>query len=72
MRRIFEAHNILEAHIVAGLLKNNGIECHVSGHHLQGAVGDLPAIDFAHVYVHNEEDVPLASTLILQYESNQL
>lgn len=50
MQLIFRASNILEAHILAGLLDTHGIESHVAGHYLQGAVGDLPASDFAHVF----------------------
>ncbi|HDY84470.1 MAG TPA: pyridoxal-phosphate dependent enzyme, partial [Methylophaga sp.] len=44
---IFRANNILEAHIVAGLLRSRDIDCFVGGHYLQGAVGDLPSTDFA-------------------------
>lgn len=49
MQLIFRASNILEAHIVAGLLDAHGLATHVGGHYLQGAVGDLPASEFAHV-----------------------
>ncbi len=68
MQIIFRASNILEAHIVAGLLDSHGIESHVAGHYLQGAVGDLPASDFAHVLVSNE-DSEAANKLILKYEN---
>ena len=68
MKLIFRGSNILEAHIVAGLL--DGIESHVAGHYLQGAVGDLPASDFAHVMVNND-DVEAAEKLILDYEAGK-
>ncbi len=71
MHLIFRASNILEAHIVAGMLKNNDIDCHVGGHYLQGAVGDLPAADFAHVFI-NEADIDKAETLISDYENGAL
>jgi hypothetical protein len=54
MQLVFRAGNILEAHIVAGLLQSHGIDSHVGGHYLQGAVGDLPDSDFAHVFVDEE------------------
>lgn len=71
MQLVFRAGNILEAHIVAGLLQSHGIDSHVSGHYLQGAVGDLPASDFAHVFV-DDENKQLAEALILDYEQGEL
>ncbi len=45
---------------------------HVAGHYLQGAVGDLPASDFAHVFVHELADIELAEQLIEDYEAGRL
>lgn len=70
MQLIFRGSNILEAHIVAGLLDNHGIETYVGGHYLQGAVGDLPASDFAHVFV-NDDDVAAAEKLITDYDAGK-
>ena len=70
MQLIFRASNILEAHIVAGLLDAHGLATHVGGHYLQGAVGDLPASDFAHVFV-NDADVEAAEKLITDYENGK-
>ena len=71
MELVFRAGNILEAHIVAGLLESHGIDTYVGGHFLQGAVGDLPAADFAHVFV-DESDREQAERLISDYESGTL
>lgn len=71
MKLIFQANNILEAHIVAGLLQSHNINAHVGGFYLQGAVGDLPATDFAHVFV-NDEDTLEAEQLINLYEQDKL
>lgn len=71
MQLVFRASNILEAHIVAGMLKSHGIDCHVGGHYLQGAVGDLPAADFAHVFVDDADQVQ-AEALITDYENGSL
>ncbi|MCX4187298.1 DUF2007 domain-containing protein [Methylophaga sp. OBS4] len=71
MQLVFRASNILEAHIVAGLLNSRDIETHVSGFYLQGAVGDLPATDFAHVFV-NDDDVDKAEKIIEDYENGEL
>lgn len=70
MQLIFRGSNILEAHIVAGLLDAHGIEAHVAGHYLQGAVGELPAGDFAHVFVC-DENVEVAEKLISDYEADK-
>lgn len=71
MQLVFRANNILEAHIVAGLLKSHEIECHVGGHFLQGAVGDLPATDFAHIFVE-QDNFEAAQAIIDGYENNLL
>lgn len=71
MQLVFRANNILEAHIIAGLLKSEGIDSHVGGHYLQGAVGDLPATDFAHVFV-DDADQARAEALIADYENDSL
>ena len=71
MKLLYKAGDITEAHIVSGLLNNYGIETHVGGHYLQGAVGDLAAMDFATIYVA-DEDVEEACTVIAEYESNQI
>lgn len=70
MQLIFRGSNILEAHIVAGLLNTHSIETYVGGHYLQGAVGDLPASDFAHVFV-SDDDVAAAEKLIKDYEAGK-
>ncbi|MDT8310349.1 MAG: DUF2007 domain-containing protein [Methylophaga sp.] len=72
MQLIFRGENILEAHIISGLLTANGIDNHVAGHYLQGAVGDLPASDFAHVFVHELDDIAAAEQLIEDYEAGRL
>jgi len=69
LKIIFNASNLSEAHIVAGLLNANGIETHVGGHYLQGGIGELAAADFATVHVA-DEDVARASVLIAEYEDS--
>lgn len=68
MKQVYAAHTILEAHIVAGLLEQHEIHCHISGHFLQGAIGELPAGDFATISVA-DEDVAVAEKMISDYEA---
>lgn len=69
MKIIYNASDLTEAYIVAGLLNANGIETHVGGHYLQGGIGELAAADFATVHIA-DEDVARASALIAEYEGN--
>jgi hypothetical protein len=69
MQLIYRAGDITEAHIVAGMLRAHGLECHVGGHYLQGGIGDMAVQDFAVVHVA-DEDVAAAKELIAQYESD--
>jgi len=68
MKIIYKARDIIEAHIVAGMLNANGIETHVGGFYLQGGVGDVAVFDFANVQVA-DEDVIAALPLVAEYES---
>ena len=70
MKIIYQARDIIEAHIVAGMLNANGIETHVGGYYLQGGVGDVAVFDFANVQVA-DEDVALALPLIAEYDDVQ-
>lgn len=69
MKIIYQAADIVEAHIVAGMLQANDVEAFVGGHYLQGAVGDLAMHGLANVFVH-EKDVVAAQGLISVYENN--
>lgn len=69
MELIYKASNISEAHIVAGLLQTYEIDAHVGGYYLQGGVGDLAAMDFATIYVA-DEDVEAARAVIEEYEKS--
>ena len=67
MKLVYRASDIIEANIVAGMLRSHGIESHVGGYYLQGGIGELAAQDFAHVHVA-DEDAELARSLIADYE----
>ena len=56
MKIIYTASDILEANIVAGLLKANAIDAYAGGLYLQGGIGDLAAMDFANVFVADEDE----------------
>ncbi len=69
MQIVYTASDIVEAHLVAGMLQAAGIEAYVGGHYLQGAIGELSPFGFANVFV---EDARLedAAVIIKDYESD--
>ena len=69
MKIIFNANDILEAHIVAGMLRSYGIEAHVGGHSLQGAVGDVAPLGIATILVQ-DEDSEQAEKIVADYQNN--
>lgn len=64
----YRARDIAEAHIVSGMLQAQGIEAHVGGHYLQGAMGEIGAAGFSNVHVE-DDDYPRARDLIAEYEA---
>src|SRR3546814_10176540 len=43
MRVVYEAENVIDAHLVKNLLENVGIPAWVRGEFLTGGIGELPA-----------------------------
>ena len=68
MQIAYRARDLAEAHIVAGLLQSRGIETHVGGHYLQGAMGEIGAAGFTNVHVEDEDYVQ-ARALVAEYEA---
>lgn len=71
MKIVYRAADIVEAHIVAGMLQANNIDAHVGGHYLQGAVGDLAMQGFANITV-SDDDVEAALGIIREYEQSSV
>lgn len=67
MQIAYHARDLPEAHIIAGLLRANGIDSHVGGHYLQGALGEIGAAGFTNVHV-DDDDYLEARCLIAEYE----
>lgn len=70
MKTVYTACNTIEAHLVKILLTGEGIETFVSGDYLQGAMGELPAVNSMEVKV-NDRDFHMASTIIKHWEANR-
>jgi len=70
MKIVYRANDIIEAHIVAGMLRAQGLDSHVGGHYLQGAVGDLSPLGFATVMVSDQE-YAAAEGFVAEYEAGR-
>ena len=70
MRQVFEASDMLEAHVVKGLLQQEGVTGFIQGEYLQGGIGDLPVSGTVRIDVNNE-DFDQAKLIIKQWEQSQ-
>lgn len=66
MQRIYRPADMAEATLLAGVLADHHIRCHVSGGYLQGAIGDLPVHDLLGLWVA-DEDVNRSTELVYAY-----
>ncbi|MGQ0532932.1 MAG: putative signal transducing protein [Caulobacteraceae bacterium] len=67
MKQIYAPANSAEAHMLAHLLEQNGIQAHIHGEALQGGVGELPASGLLQLLVA-DEDYDRARALIMAWE----
>ncbi|MCE3002589.1 MAG: DUF2007 domain-containing protein [Xanthomonadaceae bacterium] len=51
MRIVYQAENVVDAHLVKGALEAAGIPAHVAGEYLTGAIGELPVAGLVAVMV---------------------
>ena len=70
MKRVYTAHDPIEAHLVKGLLKADGIEAIVRGEHLFPLRGSLPVTSDTNpsVWVANDMDFDKGRTIVQAYD----
>lgn len=68
MKFLYSPNNIIDANLLKGLLKQEGIDCRISGEYLQGGIGELPPFGIAQLLV-DEADFEQASNVINAWES---
>jgi hypothetical protein len=68
MQRIYEPQDLLEAELLMGMLASEGVEAHLAGRHLLGAVGELPALGLLGLLVE-DDDAEHARRLIDAYNA---
>jgi hypothetical protein len=70
MRRIYEPQDLIEAEMLIGMLASEGIDVHLSGRHLVGALGELPLGGLLGLLVDDAEALR-AQALIAAYNAAQ-
>ncbi|WP_407295554.1 DUF2007 domain-containing protein [Stutzerimonas zhaodongensis] len=66
MLRIYEPRDLLEAEMLSGMLAAEGIEAFLTGRHLIGGMGELPAAGLLGLMVQDDE-ADRARHLIAEY-----
>jgi hypothetical protein len=70
MQRIYEPQDLMEAELLVGMLASEGIDAHLTGRDLVGAVGELPACGLLGLMVDNPQ-AERAQQLIAAYNGAQ-
>lgn len=70
MQTVYSAANSLEAHMIVGVLQQQGIDAHVQGEHLQSGAGELPLYGLVRVQV-NAADMERALQVVQAWEAEQ-
>jgi len=68
MKLIYEASNIIEAHLILNLLEQAKLVARIDGEYLQGGIGELQAIGGMRVMVQ-ESDFSQAQDIIQQWDA---
>ena len=70
MKKLYEAQNSIEAHMIVNLLEQAGLSGHIDGEHLQGGVGEIQVSGLVRVMVE-DADYDEALDIIKIWEAQQ-
>tara|TARA_B100001093_G_scaffold459812_1_gene473222 strand:+ start:731 stop:955 length:225 start_codon:yes stop_codon:yes gene_type:complete len=56
MKKVFDALNNIEAHLVLHQLQQAGIDAFIEGEHLLGGMGELPAVGGIRIMVNDLDE----------------
>lgn len=68
MQRIYEPQDVMEGELLQGMLASEGIVAYLTGQHLAGAAGDLPACSLLGLMVDDAQALS-ARELITAYNA---
>ena len=73
MIRSYQAVDLPQAHLVAGLLRHAGIDARVLKENAQGGLGDIPFGEaYPEVWIENPTDFDRAKEVIVEFESDAI
>lgn len=70
MQRIYEPQDTMEGELLQAMLASEGVEAYLTGQHLAGAVGELPACGLLGLLV-DDAQAERAQQLIAAYNAAQ-
>jgi hypothetical protein len=70
MISVYQAENVLDAHMVKGALENAGIAAFIAGEHLMGGIGTLPVMGLLQVMV-DDDDAERAVDLVAEIRGEE-
>jgi hypothetical protein len=70
MKTLYQASNLVEAHMIVDLLRQEGLSGRVDGEYLQGGIGELPAAGLIRVVVE-EQDYTAAKAIVERWDAAQ-
>lgn len=72
MIRIYQAANLPQAHLLAGLMRHAGIAVRVFNENAQGGLGDIPFGEaYPELWLENVKDKARARELIAEFEQGK-
>ena len=73
MIRIYQAANLPQAHLLAGLLRHAGIAVRVLNENAQGGLGDIPFGEvYPEIWIEEPRDLTKASDIVKSFENAPL
>jgi len=69
---IYRAANLIEAQLVVDELKAGGMQAHVTGSYLSGAIGELPPGEILGVWLAQEQHTERARSIIEDFENSRM
>jgi hypothetical protein len=68
MKRVYTAPTVTEAHLVKGVLENEGIRSIVKNEHLSGLAGEIPAMEaWPEVWVLDDNEAERAESILTRF-----
>ena len=71
MSLIYRAANLIEAQLIVDELLAGGMQAHVTGTYLSGAIGELPPTEVIGVWLAEDRHSPRARQIIEEFEAGR-